>query len=154
MPALKNSRPNFLGFTLIEVLIVLAIIAVVSGSIAFSFIGSAKSSRDGRRRADLAAYRGALELYANSNGKYPVFPAPTKLDKSSCLSLAPVYLGKCQADPRSGVYDYNYQSDAGGMEYCVWSVLERTQNCLMLCSDGKSQEYPASGVSCNPASIP
>lgn len=59
------------GFTLIEVLVVIAIISVLAGAIAINSADSNKQARDEKRQADLRALQSALEMYKNKNGHYP-----------------------------------------------------------------------------------
>ncbi len=62
------------GFTLIELLVTITILAIVS-SIGFSLYGNAQMvGRDGRRKNDLRQIATALELYKQTNGRYPCPP--------------------------------------------------------------------------------
>lgn len=60
------------GFTLLELIIALGIGALIITTVMISAQGAERSSRDGRRRADLNKLSGALEQWAtNHNGLYP-----------------------------------------------------------------------------------
>ncbi|MCA9349636.1 type II secretion system protein [Candidatus Saccharibacteria bacterium] len=60
------------GFTLIEVIIVLAIAALIMVVVFNSVGGAQKSQRDSQRRTDLGYLVSQLEQYAgNNNGDYP-----------------------------------------------------------------------------------
>ena len=59
------------GFTLVELLVVITIIAVLSMIGMTIFSGVQKNARDAKRRADLDAIHTALELYKVANGHYP-----------------------------------------------------------------------------------
>lgn len=61
---LKKGR----GFSLIELLIVIAIIGVLSTIVTVSFNAAQKRSRDSKRKTDLSLIMGALVNYANDNG--------------------------------------------------------------------------------------
>lgn len=65
--ALRTKR----GFTFIELLMVTATLAVLVGVVAVSFSGTSRSTRDARRKKDVANLQTALEIYKNTNGMYP-----------------------------------------------------------------------------------
>lgn len=59
------------GFTLVELLIVivvLALLTVVSGT---AYTATMKTARDGRRKIDLESIRSALEVYRSDHSTYP-----------------------------------------------------------------------------------
>lgn len=60
------------GFTLIEILTTMTIIAVLAGLALVSLQGARKSARDGKRKADLEQIRSALEMCRADAGGYPV----------------------------------------------------------------------------------
>lgn len=59
------------GFTLIELIVAITIIAVVTAVGAVSYNGINKKSRDSRRMADLEKYRIALEIAKQVGSTYP-----------------------------------------------------------------------------------
>ncbi len=59
------------GFTIIEMLIVVTILAMLAGILIPVLEDAAKSSRDARRSADLKNCQAALESYKRVNGTYP-----------------------------------------------------------------------------------
>ena len=70
---MKNKK----GFTLIEMLIVVAIIAILSGLILSGLNRARMQSRDARRMADIKNIQAQLEVYYNSHNKYPDSLTPT-----------------------------------------------------------------------------
>lgn len=62
---------NKKGFTLVELLVVISIIAILSVIGVVIFTNVQKSARDAKRRGDLKAIVNALEIYRTSNGRYP-----------------------------------------------------------------------------------
>lgn len=61
------------GFTLLELLVTIAIIGTIS-TIAIAVVSIARAqSRDVKRISDLQEVRKALELYYDVNGRYPIF---------------------------------------------------------------------------------
>lgn len=67
MGALKLKR----GFTLIEILIVIAIISLLSSIILTALGGSRDHAQDARTRAQVHVYKTFLELYSIDNNTYP-----------------------------------------------------------------------------------
>lgn len=72
MTSLNTNQQKQAGFTLIEILLVMIIIAVLVGIGLGSFRGSQIKSRDAKRVADLDQLARALEIYHNDKGHYPV----------------------------------------------------------------------------------
>ena len=67
----RNRRPSDGGFTLLELLVVLGIIALLatfSGPVVLGYLGQARTDT---ARAQVAAISTALELYALDNGTMP-----------------------------------------------------------------------------------
>jgi prepilin-type N-terminal cleavage/methylation domain-containing protein len=66
------------GFTIIELLIVIAIIAILAGLVLNNFQGAQAKARDTQRVTDLNNIHSKLEEYHNDNGGYPqTFDATT-----------------------------------------------------------------------------
>ena len=59
------------GFTIIEMLIVVTILAMLTGILVPVLEDSQKAARDARRSADLKAVQASLEAYKRVNGQYP-----------------------------------------------------------------------------------
>jgi len=84
------------GFTLLELLIVIAIIGILVAMGTVSYSTAQKKARDAQRRADLKAIQNAFEqYYAQNNGSYP----------TGCASPGTSYLPNgLPTDPRG--FDY------------------------------------------------
>lgn len=67
--SLKTKKRS--GFTLIELLVVVAIIGILSSIGVVIYLEQQKSSRDARRKSDLALISGALQNYFAVNKVYP-----------------------------------------------------------------------------------
>lgn len=65
---LKSSNS---GFTLIELMVAISIIAIMSVAGIIIYTDVQKKSRDSKRKQDLKAIKTALEFYYKDNGKYP-----------------------------------------------------------------------------------
>lgn len=102
------------GFTLIELIVTVTIIAVLTVVGIISYSGTSKKARDNRRMADLEKIRIALELYRQATGStYPV-------NKNS---LVPTYLQAFPIDPKGNSYSYSRPT---GYTYSITTILEET----------------------------
>ena len=69
---IKNKLNNKKGFTLVELLVVVAIVAILSVTAYVALGGQTGKARDSRRKSDIAAIQNALELYyINNDSRYP-----------------------------------------------------------------------------------
>ena len=60
------------AFTLVELLIVIAIIGILTAILTFSFMEAQKRTRDTKRKSDLKTIQVAFEAYKTQKGKYPL----------------------------------------------------------------------------------
>lgn len=75
---LKSLRKAQAGFTIIELLIVIAIIAILAGLVLNNFQGAQAKARDTQRVTDINNIHTKLEEYYNDNNGYPnTFTAAT-----------------------------------------------------------------------------
>ncbi|MDP3727388.1 MAG: type II secretion system protein [bacterium] len=84
------------AFTVIELLVVVAAITLVASAIVVSLSTTRTRSQDTRRVEDLHQLRTALELYYNTNLRYP----------AALTDLAPAYIPTVPRDPKGGSYAY------------------------------------------------
>jgi prepilin-type N-terminal cleavage/methylation domain-containing protein len=102
-----RALPRIYGFTLVELLIVMAIILVLAGLILATSSYVQKKGRRSRAEAEIAAMSAALENYKADNGVYPSNTATTGLnpiDSAADYRTASSYLystltGDDDADP-------------------------------------------------------
>ena len=127
---MKNKNVLTSAFTLIELLIVIAIIGVIMAISLFGLAGARESARDGRRKSDLEQIRSALELYRADCGVYPAsitFGSALRGANASgntCLNSF-VYIQVVPVDPGSGTYRYNRVSNT---TYELCATQERPAN--------------------------
>ena len=106
------------GFTLVEMLVVIAIVGILLAISLVSYAGSRKMARDSKRKADIESVRSALEVFRTDCHTYP--STLTFDGTAQILGLAPdclnnVYLEDTPADPLHAAspnptFDYFYQS--------------------------------------------
>lgn len=126
-------RKNFVGgFTLIELLVVISIIAILTAVATVSYTNVQQKSRDGKRKADLAAIQQALEVFYADNGAYP--DDDTAANKITCtisgtsgaaiewgnaFTCSPkTYMQQLPSDPTGPAYIYEVYEDAASGDWC------------------------------------
>ena len=101
------------GFTMVELLVVMTIIAILVGISLVSFDNIRKSARDGKRKADLESVRSALEIYRTDCKTYPtdseiIFDGNSTLtgpaDNAYCANVE--YIAKVPSDTSPNAYYY------------------------------------------------
>ncbi len=145
MPKLIQEK-NSLGFTLVELLLVSAILVALTATAIFTFPSALSRGRDQRRRNDIRAFQAALETYAQGHGLY--FPSyPSGVDTSTICTLTAA--SSCPTDPLTGARFLYFSNGSGGgnpnaTQYVVSGVLEEkvpgtaTPYAFVACSSGKS----------------
>ncbi len=145
----KKQRVHFnIGFTLVELLIVIAILGGLAVMFITSYPASRRRARDANRRSDLKQYQVALEKFANANeGFYPII-GPVQVDLPAfCATILGFASSVCPADPTDGesvcnsnLCRYFYWGSA--TRYVLWGALEQpqTNDFWIVCSNGRSGE--------------
>src|ERR1700758_5506489 len=64
-------RPGTRGFTLIEIIVVITIMAIMAALIVPRVVGRTDDARIAAARQDIATLMNALKLYRLDNGRYP-----------------------------------------------------------------------------------
>ncbi len=112
------------GFTLLELLVSMTIMALVLGFALVSYQGARKTARDGRRKADLEEIRGALEMCRTDTGSYPLTAGFSFGGSLTCDGNT--YISPVPTDPiNNGTYYYYYDS-ADGKTYNLCANLLET----------------------------
>lgn len=126
------------GFTLIEILIVVAIIAILASVVLVGLGPTQRAGRDARRIADLRTIQNGLELYYNKCGYYP---GPTNAaacaawattnfsGMSSALTGSTLGITAVPNDPSAGK-TYYFGSYTNGSTYTLGAVLEDGNNAV------------------------
>lgn len=120
---------NRAGFTLIEILIVVAIIAILASVVLVGLGPTQQLGRDARRVSDIHEVQNGLELFYQKSGAYPVpttaawGPAGTAGSLTGQLVAANIGINNVPNDPSSGK-NYIYAWTTGGSDYVLGAVLE------------------------------
>lgn len=135
------------GFTLLELLVVISIVAVLLAISASAFISARATSRDVKRKTDLEQLRGAVELFKADKGAYPnsTNGGQDSGNVSSALAILvspTTYISKLPTDP--GVNNYYYQYISASSGYVLCAALEKGSSSVYTCT-GTNQ----CGVKCN-----
>jgi prepilin-type N-terminal cleavage/methylation domain-containing protein len=131
------------GFTLIEIVLVLAIAGLLLVIVFLAVAGAQKSRRDTQRKNDLSRVAANLETYAgNNNGAYPATQAAFN---GLFQSGGQYYLGATTVDPLSGTsYTYNglvapaAPSTSAGLSYTLNVANGRVYNVCIGLEQGTS----------------
>lgn len=111
------------GFTIIELLVVLGVIALLA-AISLVFLSpSATKGRDARREQDIKSIQSALNLYVNQKGHFPVCSPEIAVDGSTdCLSALLLSEETIKAIPLDPKYrGTGICGDADSFLYCYLS---------------------------------
>ena len=109
------------GFTLIEIMVAISIIAILSLIGLINYQNVVKSGRDAKRQSDLRALQSTLEQYRSDQGYYPDDNFNTILAngqaftncsgrKGGSCSITRTYLSEVPVDPNSST-PYCYRSE-------------------------------------------
>ena len=99
------------GFTLLELLVVIGIIALLVSFATVSYNSAQVRTRDARRKADLNSMKDALEQYYAANSF--VYPATCSTASTYLKSAWPV-------DPGT----YSYTQTCAAASYCICAQME------------------------------
>ena len=111
------------GFTIVELLIVIVVIAILATLVIVTFTGIQQKARDNQRQTDIAALNNHLAAYYATNGNYPTL---TNLQTASWVSTNMKGLDpEALLDPKTantaiqgtaGAADYGYAPTPAGCD--------------------------------------
>lgn len=144
------------GFTLVELLVVMAILGVLVTLVAGGYRSAQFRSRDAQRKSDLKQIVNALELFYSDHGSYPGSSSDNKIQGCpSTTSTAcdwgsgefrdanTTYFRELPQDP--GAYRYVYKTNATRSKFQLFARLENSRDKDII--DGIT--VLCGGVSCN-----
>lgn len=139
MQKLVKKRNNQMGFTIVELLIVIVVIGILAAITIVAYNGIQKRASDTRRHSDIEIITKALELYYIDNNRYPAGSGSTTINaawsttadaswQNLATALRP-YAASLPSDPISspgvavtGASGYNYAYYANTNTFCGAAV--------------------------------
>lgn len=143
----ENMKRNK-GFTLIELMVVIAVIGILASVALVSLTGVQKSARDAQRKSDISTYRTAMERYYADLQVYPgsagtgdsTSGAGAGIFTTAGELVSKSYMPKVLTDPQNAASNckistaaaaqaclYKYLSNATsntGSSYVLWAIME------------------------------
>lgn len=140
------------AFTLVELIIVIAIIGILSSIGVQSYVGYLETARDVRRIDDLSTVSKFLEEYAKINAKYPSPDAPTSITwadsevwRQGSVGDGLALLLKLSSKPKDPIYrntEYGYSVTSNGKSYELSAVYESDSSKLAMLSETEGRISP------------
>jgi len=133
----KKSKQKNRGFTLVEVLLIVFILAVLVAALSFTFSNIPKKARDRRGMSDLRAIVHALEMTYNDDLHYPDLPnSETTIKSTINTSGNPLSSYLPDIPQGNGVREYFWKDDGtlNPQNFCVYFQLEVDPSKYFSCS--------------------
>lgn len=117
------------GFTLVELMVVITVIAILMTIAIVSFTRIQKQARDTKRKADIRTLETALQAYYTEFQAYPLSSSPVAVTQASPGPLAALspYIPSIPSAPLGSTgtnTSYTYVSDDNGFTYALCVSLE------------------------------
>lgn len=134
----KKSNPNYYGFTIVELLVVIVVIAILATITIVSFTGILQKATASSLQSDLSNASKLLKMYYTDHGVYPVIP-----EGSNCPSK-PTEDPKYCLKPSSGnTFAYSPNTGTtGASTYELSTTNNNTNYSYMMTSDSESFVTP------------
>lgn len=119
-PNLRNRR----GFTLIELMVVILILAILAALIVPKVLGRADQAKEAKAKADVASLSNALDTYRLDTGSYPSSEEGLEVlitQPSGVEGWKGPYV-KAALDPWGHSYEYEYPGSGGPNTFVIRSL--------------------------------
>lgn len=145
MKIFNKNQNNIRGFTLIELVVSIGIIAILAGLVIalINPLAQFRKANDARRKSDLAQIQKALEQYYQDTGRYPKANGSynildingSKVPWGSTTALWQKYMNVLPGDPITGK-NYVYFARNDGQAYWLYAFLENASSDTQSCNNG------------------
>ena len=108
----QHTQGSHAGFTLIEVLLVVAILGILAGVVVVNFSGKGKGARIKATRTSIAAICTAIDMYEVDTGRFPSSLQGLVSSDGSQNWSGPYLRGGVPADSWGTPFSYSTQGDA------------------------------------------
>lgn len=123
------------GFTLVELLIVIMVIAILIGIALPRFRGMQDEASTTKAAAELRTLQTAAESFYIHSSPH-AYPAAGATWETSLTAAAPQIIGAALIDPFNGTTQYGYALSANGRYYVIWSVGPNGSGTLAISDTG------------------
>jgi prepilin-type N-terminal cleavage/methylation domain-containing protein len=117
----KTKNKKKFGFTLVELLVVISIIAILTMVTLSTFTESQKKSRDGARKANLKSLSEAINMYYADTGS---FPEAINFGNELSKIDGTIYMKKTPKETSSGVHKLQYDVSTTRKSFRLYTNLE------------------------------
>jgi prepilin-type N-terminal cleavage/methylation domain-containing protein len=148
---MENIKPRQFGFTLVELLITIAIVGILAAIVLVNLSGARSSGRDAKRVSDIREIMTALQLFYHDNSAYPLpdtasttGPTPSDGNPQWNTYLITWPVAPTPADNPTGVTDCNSTGPGtGNNQYTYTQLNGGTEFNLTFCLGSKVGDYAA-----------
>lgn len=150
---MKAWAPKQKGFTIVELLVVIVVIAILASITVVSYNGIQKRARDSARDTAARSIMLAMEVYRSDNNAYPSITGVAAGSGSNISglssSLVPTYISKVPNDPEASK-NINYVTNAAGDGYGMYVLYESRPVCKYLIGSNTNTGWYGTGVATCP----